>query len=84
MAVQQETLDGSLVREVEDAFEVPDVPGVAERLLDVSVRGQPAEFVHEEESRDQEELADEGRPDRDVRLRVHGPAAGVYHPMPLR
>ncbi|GGT72179.1 hypothetical protein GCM10010207_82770 [Streptomyces atratus] len=64
-------------------FEVPDVSGVAIRLLDVTVRGLPAEFVDHEEPYDEKKLADEGRSGRTVRLLICGLATGVHHPVPL-
>ncbi len=81
--MQQGALDHTLTRQVQGAFEVPDVSRVTEGFLDVAVRGLPAEFVHEEESRDQKELAEEGRPGEAVRVPVRGPVAGVHHPVPL-
>ena len=65
---EQHVLDGALAGQVQGAFGVPDVVGVAEGLTGVAVGELPAEFVDEEESDDEEQLADEGRSGRCVRL----------------
>ena len=83
LAVQQRALYGALARQVHGPFEVPDMSGVAVRLLDVTARGLAAELVDREESYDEKELADEGRSGRSVRLPICGLAAGVHHPVPL-
>lgn len=81
-AVQQQPLDRALAGKVQGAFEVPYVPRVAERLLDMTVGGLAAELVGQEESGHEKELADEGRSGTYVRLLVRGLGAGVRHPVP--
>ncbi|CAM5694445.1 hypothetical protein SALBM135S_10167 [Streptomyces alboniger] len=68
LAVQQEVLHGALAGQAQGPLGVPHVVRVAEGLAGVSVGELPAELVDEEESYDEEELADEGRSGRCVRL----------------
>ncbi len=82
VAVQQDGLHEALAGQVDGAFRVPHLVRVAEGLAGVPVGELPAEFVDEEESRDEEEFADErGPPGGGPRLRRLG--TGIHPPAPL-
>ena len=81
---EQGALHGALAGQVQGCVRASQTcPALRKASSTWPLASLPAEFVDEEESGDEKELADEGRSGRCVRLPLRRLAAGVHHPCPF-